>query len=116
MSDERRMREPRQVVVALHLAQAVRSALTDGIEQHRETSWDSEVLLHEVVRTLGALVRLSDAPPSKLEELIEFFRRVYSGLASGSAPSIDEALHRLCPESDSQAVSADNPSKGNLLQ
>ena len=115
MSQERRRREPRQTAVALHLAQTVRGALADGIEQHREIGCDSEVLLHEIVRTLGTLVRLVDLPPSKLEELIEFFRRVYAGLAPGSAPPVEEVLSQFGPESGWRGLpSAD--SEHDLLQ
>ena len=114
-SDGRRAREPRQAAVALHLAQTVRGALVDGIEQHREIGCDSEVLLHEIVRTLGTLVRLVDLPPSRLEELIEFLRRVYAGLAPGITPPVEEILSQFGPESDWRGLpNAD--SEHDLLQ
>lgn len=116
MSDERRNREPRQVVAALDIAQKFRSAVADAMEQSRETGWDSEVLLYEAVRTFGLMARLAEAPPSKMEELIEFFRRVYAGLSSTGVPSVEEVLHRLCPESNPQAVSDDTQPETNVLQ
>lgn len=116
MSDEQRTREPGQIVAALEIARAGRKALADGFENYHETGFDSEVLFYELFRTTGMLVRVFETPPSKLEELIEFMRRVYAGLSSGAAPSVEEVLQRLCPESNMQGMSGDTQTERKVLQ
>ena len=100
MEEVSRIRRPEEVVAAMKIARATREALADGIEQHHESNWDSEVLLYELARMLGVCLRMAEASPSRLDGLIVFLRKVYAGLSTGSAPSVEEALRHMCPEAD----------------
>ena len=106
MSEGPLARRPQQVVAALKIAEATRHALADGMEQHDKSGWDFAVLLHELARTLGACLRVSQGTPAQLDALILTLQRVYAGISSSSAPSIEEALQHLCPEADVHEESA----------
>lgn len=116
MSIERQGKEPVKIVAALEIAQGVRSALADAIEKHQDNGWDSGVLAYEIARTLGLLLRLSEVPPHRLDELLDFQRKVYAGLIPANAPSVEEALKSLCPESDPENPAGAGGGDAKVLQ
>lgn len=116
MSIEHQGKEPAKIVAALEIAQSVRSALADAIEKRQDTGWDAGVLAYEIARTLALLLRLSEVPPHRLDELLDFQRKVYAGLIPATAPSVEEALKSLCPESDPEYQSCAGAGDAKALQ
>jgi hypothetical protein len=109
------MREPAKVVATVEIANAVRDALADGMERHRSTGWDEGILLVELGRTMGALLRFQDDPPSSVERFVDAMRRAYSGLLGSSIPDAEDLVRELCPEATPAAASIDAVD-GSLVQ
>lgn len=115
MREEHQTREPATAIASLEIAQAVREALLDKMDQHGD-AWDAGILLHEMFRMVGRLARSCDMPPLQLEVQIDFLTQVYAGLASGSTPPVAEVLQQLFPESNSQGLPGDDQTESKVLQ
>ena len=90
----------------------MRGALADQFDRHKATGWDEDVLMIELGRVFGAVLRWQDARPSVVERLVESVRSVHAGLKSRHTPDAEEAVRDLCPESTAASTSIDS-TEGN---
>lgn len=103
------MRDPRKIVAAIEIASAMRGELADQFEKHKSTGWDDDVLMIELGRALGTVLRWQDARPSVVEHLVESVRAVYAGLKTTQTTAVDVAVRELCPKSTVEATNGDLP-------
>ena len=110
------MREPARIVAAIEIATAMRHALADELERHRSTGWEDDILMLELGRVLGAMLRWQDARPSAVDHLVDSIRRVHAGLNSLQTPDPEEVVRELCPEASAEAGSADSAGGTRSMQ
>jgi hypothetical protein len=110
------MREPTKIVAAIEIAAQVREAFEAGTKRHESAGWDDDVLLVELGRVLGAVVRWRDSRPSDVDQMVDTIRRVHAGLMSHRTPDADEAVSMLCPQTSPEAESGSKAGDGPTIQ
>lgn len=110
------MKEPKQIVAAIDIATRVREAFEAGTKRHESDGWDDDVLLIELGRVVGAVVRWRDARPSEVERLVDTLRQVHAGLMSHRTPDAEEAVSILCPQDSPEAESGEEAGDSPTIQ
>jgi hypothetical protein len=86
------------------LIRSMREALGEALDRHSKDRWDREVVAYEMARLFGAMLRGMDAPPSQLDEVLNYARGVYAGIHAESMFSLEVMLERLTEAGKLQAT------------